>query len=293
MNQAELLEALRRSRFAGDVDLLAAVMRPSLRLSPRLVEPADLPPGASRLAGAPDLPPGFDWPRFEGRPLDFLCQLALEEAQAAGPMEDLPASGWLLFFYDMYDGLKMPWGFDPTHRGRWRVLHCAAESGPLERRARPVEGATLDPGNFKLCALELRPEACLPDALDSLLPLSLDDDDDFDGYLRFLEETETTIEPFSANNRLLGHPALVQGDMREQCQLVANGVEGGCAENAADPRVQALLPGAKDWQLLLQIDTDEAGPGWDWGLGGKLYFWIRQDDLTAGRFGEVWTILQT
>lgn len=109
----------------------------------------------------------------------------------------------------------------------------------------------------------------------------------------FLEETETTTEPFAANNRLLGHPALVQGDMREQCQLVANGVDVGCPEDAEDPRVQALLPGATDWQLLLQIDTDEAGPGWDWGMGGKLYFWIRQDDLTAGRFEEVWTILQT
>ena len=81
--------------------------------------------------------------------------------------------------------------------------------------------------------------------------------------------------------------------MREQCQLVTNGVDCGGEVTWNSPRVQALLPGATDWQLLLQIDTDEAGPGWDWGLGGKLYFWIRQDDLTAGRFGKVWTILQT
>ena len=168
-------------------------MRPSLRLAPRIVDPGDLPPGASRFAAAPDLPPGFDWLRFEGRPLDFLCQLALEEVQAAGPFGRPAGFGLAALLLRYVRRHRDALGLRPEASGPLVVsLHCAAESGPLERRERPVEGATLDPGDFKVCALELRPEACLPDVNDSLLPVSLDDDTDFDGYLRFLEETETS-----------------------------------------------------------------------------------------------------
>jgi uncharacterized protein YwqG len=43
--------------------------------------------------------------------------------------------------------------------------------------------------------------------------------------------------------------------------------------------------------LLLQIDSDDA-IGWTWGDAGRLYFWIRKQDLAARRFDRVWTILQ-
>ena len=51
-------------------------------------------------------------------------------------------------------------------------------------------------------------------------------------------------------------------------------------------------PGAVDWELLLQIDTDEEGPGWMWGDVGRLYFWLRSEDLVAQRFENAWLVLQ-
>ncbi len=52
--------------------------------------------------------------------------------------------------------------------------------------------------------------------------------------------------------------------------------------------------GAKDWILLLQVDTDDDsdGPGWMWGDCGRIYFWIRRQDLAARRFDRAWTVLQ-
>jgi uncharacterized protein YwqG len=43
--------------------------------------------------------------------------------------------------------------------------------------------------------------------------------------------------------------------------------------------------------LLLQLDSDR-DLGWQWGDMGLLYFWIPDEDLAAGRFDRVWTILQ-
>ena len=39
-----------------------------------------------------------------------------------------------------------------------------------------------------------------------------------------------------------------------------------------------LKPNAKDWRLLLQIDSNEEN-NYMWGDSGRLYFWIRKVDL--------------
>lgn len=50
--------------------------------------------------------------------------------------------------------------------------------------------------------------------------------------------------------------------------------------------------GAEDWQLLLQIDSDEENLGAMWGDCGRVYFWIRQQDLQKRDFSNVWLVLQ-
>jgi uncharacterized protein YwqG len=47
------------------------------------------------------------------------------------------------------------------------------------------------------------------------------------------------------------------------------------------------------WRLLLQVDTDEHGPGWSWGDSGRLYFCMRENDLAAGRFDRGWCVNQS
>jgi uncharacterized protein YwqG len=57
------------------------------------------------------------------------------------------------------------------------------------------------------------------------------------------------------------------------------------------PRARALQAGARDWRLLLQLDTDE-DLGVMWGDAGTIYFWIREADAAACRFDQSWVILQ-
>lgn len=106
----------------------------------------------------------------------------------------------------------------------------------------------------------------------------------FDLYGRYSEGV-------SPKHQLLGHPMPIQGDMQLECQLVSHGLYCGDSTGYYDPRAKALEPGARQWQLLLQIDTDEKA-GMMWGDGGRLYFWITKDDLKNRRFENTWMILQ-
>ena len=90
-------------------------------------------------------------------------------------------------------------------------------------------------------------------------------------------------------HQLLGHPMEVQGDMAEECQLVTHGMY--CGGTDVDPRAEELKPGAKDWRLLLQVDTDDDAEMM-WGDCGRLYYWIRQQDLQARDFDRSWMVLQ-
>jgi uncharacterized protein YwqG len=93
-------------------------------------------------------------------------------------------------------------------------------------------------------------------------------------------------------HRFLGHPQLIQNPMELECQLASNGVYCGSASHFQAEEAKALEAGAADWRLLLQIDTDEDGPGWMWGDVGRIYFWIRKRELSSLRFGDVWLVFQ-
>ena len=80
--------------------------------------------------------------------------------------------------------------------------------------------------------------------------------------------------------------------MRLESQLVTNGIYVGDSSGYEDPRAGELESGADDWRLLFQLDSDEDRLGVMWGDVGRLYFWMREEDLRGRRFDAAWTILQ-
>jgi len=91
------------------------------------------------------------------------------------------------------------------------------------------------------------------------------------------------------SHRIGGYPDNIQGCMREQAQLVSNGVQW--PEGLRKARGKQLSPGALDWERLLQIDSGR-GAGMMWGDAGRIYFLIHRDDLRQRRFEKVRAILQ-
>ena len=79
--------------------------------------------------------------------------------------------------------------------------------------------------------------------------------------------------------------------MELECELVTHGLYCGDATGYEDPRAKELEISSRQWRLLLQIDSDDSAEMM-WGDVGRVYFWIREEDLRQARFDRTWTILQ-
>ena len=93
----------------------------SIRLQTKYAE-NELPIGASKLFGNPDVPQGFEWPYIEvdGEEYDlsFIGQINLSEVAKYDKDGLLPKKGMLYFFYDLDE---MP--FSPDNLNACRVIY--------------------------------------------------------------------------------------------------------------------------------------------------------------------------
>lgn len=288
-----------RSR-AGTFPALATIdvpslVQPSIRLKTFPVAQDDLGLGASRIGGTPDVPPWWEWPRWGPReglpfllgrcrhprrpsPLGFIAQIDL----AAMPRVDdaLPSSGWLYFFYDRVDE---PWDCDVSDRGCFRVIHVGGDRSRLVRAKLPVD---LEAKHVaRPCRVTAEVEPTLPDELPGVACRS----PAWEAY-RELSEWLNDGEPIQ--HRLLGHAQAIQNPMENDCVLASNEARRGDPRANQVGQAKLLAEGARDWRLLLQIDTDEEGPGWTWSDAGRIYFWIKREDLCSLRFDDLWLFLQ-
>ena len=277
--------------------------RSNIRLIPSAASEDNTRPGTSKLGGWPDLPAGVAWPTrgpyryarrkdedayrppeaWEAQPLSFLAQINLADVAEAGCDLPLPKAGLLLFFYESE---VQPWGFDPLDAPGSRVLLVKAET----TIRRQVETAA---ASSRVRPLQLHPNQGLPDWG------WLQDENEGNSQFNqeaFHEELEKLSDEDAREISFDGHmfggwPASIQHPMELECEMVRHGIFAGEPEGYADPRVPAMRGSAKDWRLLLQLNSDD-DLDWMWGDEGKIYYWCREDDIAQGRFDRAWTILQ-
>lgn len=243
---------------------------------------SDSAPAFSHFGGSPNLPSGISWPERNGSKLGFLARLSLTEIQRTLPLDWLPQSGALLFFYDME---KQPWGFDPKDRGSWAVLLVPDLGIPTEQLNGGPNG---NESPFPHRNVSFRRIDALPSLeRDSMRALNLTDEES-DAYFAISDL------PFHdlPKHQIAGCPAPVQGDdMELECQLASNGLYCGDSSGYSDPRVSSLAPGATNWRLLLQFDSDD-DLGVMWGDCGTIYYWVEADEAKSGNFSNTWLVLQ-
>jgi uncharacterized protein YwqG len=263
------------------VRAILELARPSVRIDARRCPHHALELGASRFGGSPDLPVDFAWPRYQGRPLAFLAQFNLSDLPGSSDSQ-LPQTGFLVVFYETE---SMKWGFDPADRGCSQVAFLDVAAAELKRTSPPQASPPVE--TFHPCALSFAPQIDLP-SLDDIICDQLNDElVDEQGAAYVDVASGLHAETY---HHLLGHAQIIQNDMRVECELASNGVDVGTPDGYA--RGESMRAGASDWELLLQIDTDEEGPGWMWGDVGRLYLWLRTEDLVARRFEMAWLVLQ-
>lgn len=267
-------------QMAHVVDKLAM---PSVRIMVAPVDESKMPVGASKLGGLPDLPAIFEWPKLHDAPMSFIAQIRLDDLKGLDGAASLPNAGMLWFFYD---AAQQTFGSDPADRaGRQIYFLDDASEGQLHRV--PAPDSLAANGRFKSCAVSFSNELTLPERPQTELPSLAFSKDDQKRYETLYASFPSKDARATAQHRLLGHPDTIQDDMRGQCQLMANGVTA-----VADPRSTELLKNANDWQLLLQVDSDDRA-AMRWASSGMLYFWIKRADLAVRNFDQVWVVLQS
>jgi uncharacterized protein YwqG len=316
MDLPSAINAIRSSPLHPRADALIDALRPSIRIRTTR-DPSVATKAVSRFAGQPMLSKGMAWPTWDSsayyqrelslaekslttgmgdpafrhdqvehyrreatitsRPLHFLAQIRLNELPAGARDVRLPDHGTLLFFYDATTSAA---GFIPQSMGSSRVIWVRDDDLLVAAPPPDNAGADLTPSRLHFELEYTLPEALMNQRTEELFN-AIGDKTAYDELAqRFRGEP-----PY---HRIGGNPEEVQNGLFRTCQLATNGVEAGSPEALATPEAQKLALGTTDWRLLLQIDTDDDGPGWTWGDSGTLYFCIRDDDLRTERFDRIW-----
>jgi len=270
----DLLSALSMAGLSSIGTELAKLSKECVRMRSTPWANETIATGASKLGGLPDLPPGVAWPEWKTGYLRFVAQVNLAELPES---DSFPNVGMLSFFYDRE---QSAWGFDPNHKEGFRLWYFP-ETSRLIRAVEP------QPFIFPCARLSFEPFLSLPDcSAESVKDLLLEIEDD-EQYCAFVEKHLGS----APQHQILGWPHIIQNEMELECQLVTNGVYTGDPSGYKDSRRKKLEPGANDWTLLLQVDSDD-NTKMMWGDGGMLYVWIRRQDLASRNFDKAWTILQ-
>lgn len=299
-------EAFIAEGFSHIVDDLEPLMKDAIAIIGEIREDdQEIPVGASKLGGAPDLPPNEQWPYWkEGEPLSFICQLNLAEVAKHDVYKVLPTSGMLYFFCDAEDDQGVPPVGLPQDKGRWKFIYFDGDF--LELRRLPVPPELLQyTGNyhdayFAPHEVTFQPHVTIPSwhthgRKHSIGSIEIADNKDV--LFEHLERVHDQIEPNPAH-QLLGDPTEIHPiDMRIECQLASHGRDPWNYKN--DSQSMELLTGIDEWRLLLQIDSTKGysgefgvAGGMCWADGGIIYLWMREQDLMARKFENAWLTLQ-
>lgn len=280
--QQRIVDQARQRGLARVADQLASLLTPSIRLKTEAVPEETLGVASSHLGGMPDFAPGMSWPDCRGVPMAFLGQFRMSDVAALDHDARLPHSGMLYFFYE---AKEQTWGFDPKDQGNWIVIHFDEDLATLQRASPPAN--LPEESRFQCCQVTFSLEITVPpyDSV-SVQHLQLSEAEG-NAYANLLDALDRS-EPI---HRLLGYPEPIQGDMQGECQFVANGVFVGGGADVSEARREELEKGITDWQLLFQLDSDESMATM-WGDAGRVYFWIREQDLKNRDFAKVMLVLQ-
>lgn len=280
-----IIELIQQYAPPSLVHIIKENIKESLILKSKQVPDEQIDIGKTKIGGKPDLPRKIRWPKWKRKPLSFIAQINLADLPKHEFVNMLPSEGLLSFFYSAE---QETWGYDPKDKGSWRVFHFGDKD--LQRQKFPRK---LDEGRYDSCLVEFQHSITIPEFESPYVDIEYGkaNREKIDQYFNLKRQVRDFLNEGDYINRLFGHPEQVQGDMQTECQLASHGIYLGDIGARRDPRAKILRPGAIDWDLLLQIDSD-GNANMMWGDVGRIYFWIPRKALLARNFDASWMILQ-
>ena len=242
--------------------------------------------GRSKLGGRPDLPAGVSWPigKVAGREiaLPFIAQFEVARLWRLDTEFLLPSSGMLYFFYNMAD-----YRAEYLAPENWRVIYHSGDSNLAPSEPPLSIPPHLD---YKARVAKFQNEVTLP----SVETCYIGGPGDTGAKVELTEEEWKAYAnlryEWRANkniHQMLGHADDVQPYALENSYESVRDVffADGRAFKSLTPKEQSeeFFQG----RLLLQVD-EEKSIKMQFGRGGRLYFFIREQDLKARDFSKVW-----
>jgi uncharacterized protein YwqG len=263
---------------------LFELMLPGIRLFLSPASDAQIPVGASKMGGAPDLERGQTWPISHSagynESMVFIAQVNLKDLADQDIEHLLPAEGLLAFFYA---AAELPTGDAPEVRDAWKVLYTA--NTDLHRVSTPDGVTVYTPSTVKWALQYMLPPS--DSAAIEALNLDADESDLYDALRDDLAATQGhENEP---QHWLLGYPYQLQDNIQLQCQTAPQGLYGEISSD--DRNWKRNLQESMRWHLLLQVDSDRRLK-MRWGSGGMLYFCIHEEALRKRQFNDSWLVFQ-
>lgn len=257
-------------------EAIKAVVRPTIEIV-KLASDENLKIGTSKIGGTPDLKNETQWPKTDkSKSMSFIAQINCEEISKYDVQELLPKKGLISFFYCPD---QEAWGFDPKDKDSFKVIYTEKIEYVKNRKfPEDLEEHSI----FNCNPIEFNSCLSFPNYLDEVF----DNEKNEDIYQDLLYD-------YTSDNQLFGYANIVQNPMELECQLVTNGLYCGDPSGYNDPKAKELEKEKSDWILLLQIGSDDyEESNIMWGDSGRIYFWIKKQDLKEKNFNNVWTILQ-
>jgi len=218
--------------------------------------------GFSKLGGNPDVPSEFEWPYWKERPLSFLMQLNLEDLKDFEYSQFYSQRGFLYFFFDP---LQEEWGINyPKNREAWRIIYHDVDRSALLRTQNPSSDKK---HTYPTCYISFFPDIHLPSQAIQLFYFMKGDKftwhelDDFDIFYSKIRSKILNYNNVVDNHALFGYADMIQ--------------EG---------------PFFTESIHLLQLGDDKQLK-WRWGGGGRLHFYIKEDNLKKNHFDDVEMVL--
>jgi uncharacterized protein YwqG len=299
MMTAEELQKLLAARGLGRVaDALMALAAPTVRIFVAPDDEAALAPGASKLGGHPDLPPGVTWPTWH-EPLAFLGQLNLAEVTPHDREGALPDRGLLSFFYEtdmepLY-AARLALGVNASPAAYagfdeslgWRVLYHTGDPAAFVRHEFPP--ALNHDVRFPACAARFAAEVTLPD-VDSAAIAALGLSPAERAALIDIDAEVNHGVWEDGGHHLLGYPYSLGESGLVACAL-ATPQAASWAAATPERRQTIALAVEQQWRLLLQI-TSSDDLAMDWAGGGVLHVCVERAALRVRDFSRVSINLQ-
>lgn len=266
--------------------------KPGIRLQPTSTH------SQSKFGGFPSVESEiFQWPSYQGNPLAFLGQIDLAEMASILQFEWMPSSGQLLFFYDIIEQCS---GRDPTECESWRVIYqqnpdnVAQFPDDLDIEAKFTE-------RFITGAVEYR----LPPYADHVHIHNANYALDKPAFQELMDLKAVESEAETPYYQFGGYPTDPNyGSARMDAHLAFHGLKmfyqdvgalndlmqgtplpGSCSALYTSDDALKIETSAEDWELLLQLDTDNE---FIFGDGYKLFFYVQKTKAKENNFEDCW-----